>query len=120
MSHEALSPQQFFHGSAHRIVRGGVVKPRSVTKAETWLDAGSAEHAHASNDLGQAAWYGTAAATNKGLKHPAYVYQVKPIANDLEPDPADPTSVRSKSGFEVTDWVPKSKWSKALKKMGGM
>lgn len=108
---EHLQSAQFFHGSAHRIVRGGVISPGNAAGVNShW---GTGDYAHATTDLHNAAWYGKEAASHRGFDAAVHVYRVEPLG-EHEPDPADETAVRSKAGFKVVDWVPKKTWSKGM------
>lgn len=85
MSHRALSPRQFFHGSDVELEPGQKVLPTSVTGAKNWaeqighdgpLGPYSPKHVYHSSEAHDAAVFG---------KH---VYEVKPTA-DWHVDPED-------------------------------
>jgi len=121
-----------YHGSAHRIVRGGTVRPASRSGARVNHAASDPWYACASRDLGEAAHWGAEASLKRyGLRRtgragrsglpearlagPVYVYLVEALGA-TETGPASPeSSVRSAAGFRVVGWVPKRERDKAYK-----
>lgn len=110
--------QPLYHGSARRLVRGSVITPPSKHGGEQMFPTAShVDHAYATPHMHVAAEFALNAHGMQEFRGKPYVYKVEPVGH-VEPDHdgiAD-RDVRSRDGFKVVDWVPKTQWAKAHKK----
>lgn len=89
-----LSPQQFFHGTAHKFIPGDLVHPASAIGGKTNYAVSDRRYVNVTTSPGTARWYAEGASLNSGGKRSPRVYEVEPTG-DVRPYRADDEYVSS-------------------------